>query len=106
MDRVERRSDADGERCARVEGAFCVALPALLFLWAAALDVKVLSLADWIERAYAVREPDLVEPVLAIYEAAAGASLKDRPYFSVTNCTVAPLRCTPSVIGLPSPAFI
>ena len=39
-----------------------------------------------------VREPDLVEPVLAIYEAAAGASLKDRPYFSVTNCTIAPLQ--------------
>ena len=39
-----------------------------------------------------VREPELVEPVLAVYEAAAGASLKERPYFSVTNCTIAPLQ--------------
>ena len=39
-----------------------------------------------------VREPELVESVLAVYEAAAGASLKERPYFSVTNCTIAPLQ--------------
>lgn len=38
-----------------------------------------------------VRTPELVEPILAIYEAAAGASLRERPYFSVTNCTIAPL---------------
>jgi trimethylamine--corrinoid protein Co-methyltransferase len=39
-----------------------------------------------------VREPELVDPVLAVYEAAAGASLNERPYFSVTNCTIAPLQ--------------
>jgi trimethylamine:corrinoid methyltransferase-like protein len=39
-----------------------------------------------------IREPRLVEPILAMYEAAAGASLHDRPIFSVTNCTVAPLQ--------------
>ena len=39
-----------------------------------------------------VRTPDMVEPVLEIYEAACGASLTERPYFSVTNCTIAPLQ--------------
>jgi trimethylamine--corrinoid protein Co-methyltransferase len=39
-----------------------------------------------------VREPELVGPVLEMYEAAAGGSLKERPYFSVTNCTIAPLQ--------------
>ena len=39
-----------------------------------------------------VREPELVEPILAIYEAAAGAKLTERPLFSVTNCTIAPLQ--------------
>ena len=35
---------------------------------------------------------ELVEPILAMYEAAVGASLTERPYFSVTNCTIAPLQ--------------
>ena len=39
-----------------------------------------------------VRTPEMVEPILEIYEAAAGASLSERPYFSVTNCTIAPLQ--------------
>jgi trimethylamine--corrinoid protein Co-methyltransferase len=39
-----------------------------------------------------VREPGLVEPILAMYEAAAGARIEDRPLFSVTNCTIAPLQ--------------
>lgn len=39
-----------------------------------------------------IREPHLVEPILAMYEAAAGASLRARPIFSVTNCTIAPLQ--------------
>jgi trimethylamine:corrinoid methyltransferase-like protein len=39
-----------------------------------------------------VREPELVEPILEMYEAAAGATLRERPIFSVTNCTVAPLQ--------------
>ncbi|MBE0528104.1 MAG: trimethylamine methyltransferase family protein [Thermoleophilia bacterium] len=39
-----------------------------------------------------IREPQLVEPILAMYEAAAGASLRERPIFSVTNCTIAPLQ--------------
>jgi trimethylamine--corrinoid protein Co-methyltransferase len=39
-----------------------------------------------------VREPEMVEPMLEMYEAAAGAPLTERPYFSVTNCTIAPLQ--------------
>lgn len=39
-----------------------------------------------------VRTPEMVEPILEIYEAACGASLTERPCFSVTNCTVAPLQ--------------
>lgn len=39
-----------------------------------------------------VRTPEMVEPIVEIYEAACGASLTDRPYFSVTNCTIAPLQ--------------
>jgi trimethylamine--corrinoid protein Co-methyltransferase len=39
-----------------------------------------------------VRTPEMVEPILEIYEAACGASLTERPYFSVTNCTIAPLQ--------------
>ena len=39
-----------------------------------------------------VRTPEMVEPILEMYEAACGASLTERPYFSVTNCTIAPLQ--------------
>jgi trimethylamine---corrinoid protein Co-methyltransferase len=39
-----------------------------------------------------VRTPEMVEPILEIYEAAAGAPLRERPCFSVTNCTIAPLQ--------------
>jgi trimethylamine---corrinoid protein Co-methyltransferase len=39
-----------------------------------------------------VRTPQMVEPILEIYEAASGASLRERPCFSVTNCTIAPLQ--------------
>jgi trimethylamine--corrinoid protein Co-methyltransferase len=39
-----------------------------------------------------IRSPELVEPILAMYEAASGASLQERPVFSVTNCTIAPLQ--------------
>ncbi len=39
-----------------------------------------------------VRTPEMVDPILAIYEAAAGAPLRERPVFSVTNCTIAPLQ--------------
>jgi len=39
-----------------------------------------------------VRTPEMVGPILEIYEAACGSSLKERPYFSVTNCTIAPLQ--------------
>ena len=39
-----------------------------------------------------VRTPEMVEPILALYEAAAGAPLRERPIFSVTNCTIAPLQ--------------
>ena len=37
-----------------------------------------------------VRTPEMVGPILEIYEAACGAPLTERPYFSVTNCTIAP----------------
>jgi trimethylamine--corrinoid protein Co-methyltransferase len=39
-----------------------------------------------------VRTPEMVEPILEIYEAACGAPLTERPCFSVTNCTIAPLQ--------------
>ena len=39
-----------------------------------------------------IRAPELVEPILAMYEAATGAPLAERPVFSVTNCTIAPLQ--------------
>ncbi len=39
-----------------------------------------------------VRTPQMVDPILEIYEAACGASLAERPCFSVSNCTVAPLQ--------------
>ena len=39
-----------------------------------------------------VRTPEMVGPILGIYEAACGAALTERPYFSVTNCTIAPLQ--------------
>lgn len=39
-----------------------------------------------------IRLPQLVEPILAMYEAATGAPLAERPVFSVTNCTIAPLQ--------------
>jgi trimethylamine---corrinoid protein Co-methyltransferase len=39
-----------------------------------------------------VRTPQMVGPILEIYEAAAGAALRERPVFSVTNCTIAPLQ--------------
>jgi len=39
-----------------------------------------------------IRAPELVEPILAMYEAASGAPLCERPVFSVTNCTIAPLQ--------------
>lgn len=39
-----------------------------------------------------VRTPEAVDPILDMYEAAAGAKLTERPYFSVTNCTIAPLQ--------------
>ena len=39
-----------------------------------------------------VRTPEMVGPILEIYEAACGAPLTERPCFSVTNCTIAPLQ--------------
>ncbi len=39
-----------------------------------------------------IRTPEMVDPILEMYEAAAGAKLTERPYFSVTNCTIAPLQ--------------
>jgi trimethylamine--corrinoid protein Co-methyltransferase len=39
-----------------------------------------------------VRSPEMVGPILEIYETACGAPLTERPYFSVTNCTIAPLQ--------------
>jgi trimethylamine---corrinoid protein Co-methyltransferase len=39
-----------------------------------------------------VRTPEMVERILEIYETACGAPLTERPYFSVTNCTIAPLQ--------------
>jgi len=39
-----------------------------------------------------IRAPEMVDPILEMYEVAAGAKLTERHYFSVTNCTIAPLQ--------------
>ena len=39
-----------------------------------------------------IRTPEMVAPILAMYEAACGSPLTERPCFSVTNCTIAPLQ--------------
>jgi trimethylamine---corrinoid protein Co-methyltransferase len=39
-----------------------------------------------------VRRPEYAAPIIEIAEAVGGASLHDRPVFSVINCTVAPLQ--------------
>ena len=39
-----------------------------------------------------VRRPEYAAPIIEICEAVGGASLKERPVFSVINCTVAPLQ--------------
>jgi trimethylamine---corrinoid protein Co-methyltransferase len=58
-----------------------------------ALEMNAICLRNTVKHIQdEVRVPAMVSPMLAIYEAAIGASLRERPVFSVTNCTIAPLQ--------------
>lgn len=80
------------------------ALPEIDFVWpsisprdchpaTAGLEMAVISLEGCAKHVQdEVRTPDLVEPLLDIVQAYAGASLRERPIYSVINCTIAPLQ--------------
>jgi len=82
----------------------CDALPEIDFLWPSpqmsdinAWNQPITMQATMIRNSVKhvqdeVRTPEEVEPILEIYEAAAGAPLTERPYFSCSNCTIAPLQ--------------
>jgi Trimethylamine:corrinoid methyltransferase len=82
----------------------CDALPEIDYLWptlqAGDVDGEIMPLtmqAIMVRNSMKhvqdeVRTPEMVGPILEIYEAACGAALTERPYFSVTNCTIAPLQ--------------
>jgi trimethylamine--corrinoid protein Co-methyltransferase len=82
----------------------CDAMPELDFLWptlqAGDADGELMPLvmqAIMVRNSVKhvqdeVRTPAMVDPILEIYETACGAPLTERPYFSVTNCTIAPLQ--------------
>ncbi len=86
------------------------ALPEIDFLWtslsAPSLDAET---APLVVDAVALREsskhlqsvspkaPPLVPPLVELLEAAAGASLHERPIYSFLHCTVAPLQHDPEV---------
>lgn len=62
------------------------------------LEIEAISLAECSKHLQdEVRGPEFVSPLVDILEAVAGASLRDRPIFSVINCTVAPLEHDPEM---------
>ena len=62
------------------------------------LEIEAISLAECGKHLQdEVRGPEVVSPLVDILEAVAGASLHDRPIFSVINCTVAPLEHDPEM---------
>jgi trimethylamine--corrinoid protein Co-methyltransferase len=79
------------------------ALPEIDFVWpsvyprdcppsTAGLEMSSISLMSCTKHVQdEVRSPDLVAPLLEIIESIAGAPVRDRPIYSVVNCTVAPL---------------
>ncbi len=59
----------------------------------AGLELEAISLANMSKHLQdEVREPEHAAPLIEIFEAVAGASLRDRPIFSTIDCTVAPLQ--------------
>jgi trimethylamine--corrinoid protein Co-methyltransferase len=82
----------------------CDALPEIDTLWpspnaadldpvTAPLEMNAITLRSSTKHVQdEVRVPGMVEPMLAIFEAVAGARLGQRPLFSVTSCTIAPLQ--------------
>ena len=79
------------------------ALPEIDFVWpsvyprdcdpaTAGLEMSSISLMACSKHVQdEVRTPDLVPPLLEIITAIAGAPVKERPVYSVINCTIAPL---------------
>ena len=79
------------------------ALPEIDFVWpsvyprdcdpaTAGLDMSSISLLACSKHVQdEVRTPDLVAPLLEIIETIAGAPVRERPIYSVINCTIAPL---------------
>jgi trimethylamine---corrinoid protein Co-methyltransferase len=69
------------------------------------LEIEYISLTECSKHLQdEVRGPEFVAPLVDMLEAIAGASLKERPIFSVINCTVAPLQhdaeMTKATLGL------
>jgi len=80
------------------------ALPEIDFVWpsisprdcdpaVAGLEMASLSIEGCAKHVQdEVRTPDLVDPLVDILEGYAGSSLRERPIYSVINCTIAPLQ--------------
>jgi trimethylamine--corrinoid protein Co-methyltransferase len=61
--------------------------------WAMPLVMQAVMIRNSVKHVQdEVRTPEMVDPILEMYETAVGAPLTERPYFSVTNCTIAPLQ--------------
>ncbi len=102
-DRNGRRLEGSAEGLARVMRLFD-ALPEIDFLWpslsardldplTANLEIQAISLRNSVKHIQdEVRTPEFVDPLVEILEAVAGASLWERPIFSIIHCTVAPLQ--------------
>jgi trimethylamine---corrinoid protein Co-methyltransferase len=102
-DRTGERLPGSAERLHRVM-RLLDALPQCDYVWpslsardldpaTANLEIEYISLTECSKHLQdEVRGPEFVAPLVDMLEAAAGASLKERPIFSVINCTVAPLQ--------------
>jgi trimethylamine---corrinoid protein Co-methyltransferase len=85
------------------------ALPEIDYVWpsvsardldpvTANLEIEILCLEECGKHLQdEVRAPEYAGPLLEILEAAAGASLAERPIFSTINCTIAPLQHDPEM---------
>ena len=62
------------------------------------LEIEYISLSECAKHLQdEVRGPEFVAPLVAMLEAVAGASLRERPIFSVINCTISPLQHDPAM---------
>jgi len=107
--------DADGRRNAgtaeylRQFMRLFDALPEIDYVWpsisardldpvTANLEIEILCLEECAKHLQdEVRAACYAEPLVDIFEAIAGASLKERPIFSTINCTIAPLQHDPEM---------